>query len=66
MEKRTNKIKKLNFEGVESITTDIYYDIINGYYTDEIKDEKTVKVLKKAISIIEKLADYLHEKDLVQ
>lgn len=59
------KITKLNWEGVEAITTDPYYDISNGYYTDEIEDEETRIKLKEAISVIESLIEYLNKNDLV-
>lgn len=57
--------QELNFKGVKSFTTDMYYDIINGYYTNEIKDENTKKELLRAIEIIEELAAHLCDNDLV-
>lgn len=59
------KSKVLNFYGVESITTDLYYDITNGYYNNEIEDEYTREELKKAIQVIKVLSDYLQENELV-
>lgn len=59
------KAMPLNFEGVESFTNDTYYDIMNGYYRNEIKDEYTKVQLQKAIDVIEALAEYLQENELV-
>jgi len=58
-------MKRLNFNGVESITTDVYYDIINGYFTNQIEDENTKKELQKAIVVINELKRYLSENDLI-
>lgn len=59
------KEKALNWNGIETMTTDTYYDIVNGYFTDEIKDEYTKKELLKAITIINSLEHFLQENDLV-
>jgi len=60
-----SKAKKLDFTGVETFTTDLYYDIVNGYYTKEIKCAHTREQLQKAIEVIESLADHLNENELV-
>lgn len=55
----------LDWEGVESITTDTYYDICNGYYSTEVTDEYTAKKLKEAIRVIRSLEGYLQDNELV-
>lgn len=60
-----SKSKVLNFEGCETVTTDIYYDIVNGYYTNEINDEYTKTELQNAIKVINALESYLQEQELV-
>lgn len=51
----------------ENGTTDLYYDIINGYFSaDELSDdEKTQKKINEAIQIIKQIADHLQKNELV-
>lgn len=57
--------KKLDFTGCETYTTDTYYDIMNGYYTKEIKCPETVKKLEEAIETIQALEKFLQKKNLI-
>lgn len=57
--------KKLNWDGVETCTTDTYYDICNGYYYDEIKCEETKERLEEAVRVIESLISYLGNEGLI-
>lgn len=57
--------KKLNWKGVESITTDTYYDICQGYYDSEIEDNETKNKLKEAVAVIESLVAYLEKEGLI-
>lgn len=59
------KNKKLNFEGVDTVTNDTYYDICNGYFNREIEDDYTREELQKAINVINSLVSYLEDNDLV-
>lgn len=55
----------LDWTGVESVTLDTYYDICQGYYSGEIKDEYTKKKLDEAIRVISSLENHLQENELV-
>lgn len=55
----------LNWDGIESCASDTYYDIVNGYFDEEIKCEHTRKKLKEAVRVIESLVVYLGDNDLV-
>lgn len=56
---------ELDFTGIETGTSDPYYDIMNGYFDEEIECEETKKALKKAKSVINNLYGFLEENDLV-
>lgn len=57
--------KRLDWSSVATFTTDAYYDIVAGYYDDEIECDFTKEKLSEARNIINSLVKYLEENDLV-
>ncbi len=56
---------KLDWNGVESVASDTYHDIMSGYYSGEIKCDLTREELDKAIKTIIDLVIFLEDNDLV-